>query len=482
MIVRDRCRLFILAAACCLSVGCVGISVEVERRSPSTPIVAEAPSIPISEIGFAADRAATILPAVQISIPAIEPVTAPLALAELLRLANENNPRIKQANTEVAAARGAAVQAGLHPNPTVGYQGDQILSGWTAGQQGAFLAQKIVTKGKLALAQAAALAEVTRAEAALQETRADLAATVRSRYFLLVNAKESVRIAEQMAGTAEKLADRQKKLLDSGQPVAPHEVAQAKALAGTAQGEVTQARNRRIAAEKLLAAVAGIADMPRFAIAPADRLLPDYSFDELKRRVLERHTDLQAAAAQVERARFTVELARVTPYPNIETSTYVQQDFQARTPQFGVQIGMAIPVFDRNQGNIAQAEALLVKASLEADRVRLELSNRLTEAYERYTSNRGLLNQYRTTILPEQLKAFDGVSKRFEQEPGKVSFTEVVLTQQTLANTYTAYLNVLGAAWQAVAEITRLTQNDEAYPAKSDDPNSGENTWPEQKD
>ncbi len=123
-----------------------------------------------------------------------------------------------------------------------------------------------------------------------------------------------------------------------------------------------------------------------------------------------------------------------------------------------------------------------MKSSHEAERVRLDLTNRLTEAYERYASNRELLNQYHKTILPEQLKAFDGVSKRFEQEPGKISFTEVVLTQQTLANTYTAYLNVLGAAWQAVAEITRLAQNDEAYPVTKDGSKAGENSWRQQND
>ena len=123
------------------------------------------------------------------------PPEGPTDLAELQRLAVENSPSLKQAAADVAAARGTAIQAGLHPNPTVGYQGDQIGSGHTAGQQGAFLSQTIVTHGKLGLAQAAALAEVTRTEAALQQARADLLAQVRARYFALRTANESVRIA-----------------------------------------------------------------------------------------------------------------------------------------------------------------------------------------------------------------------------------------------------------------------------------------------
>jgi len=280
-----------------------------------------------------------------------------------------------------------------------------------------------------------------------------------------------------MARTFEALAQRHQKLLDSGQPVAPHEVSQARALAAGARGELAIAANRRTAAAKQLAAIVGIPDIAAIQFDPANTPPPSYSFDRLRDRVLTEHSELKVAAAQVERAKYQLELARVTPYPNVETNTYVQHDYQTRTPQFGLQIGVALPVFDRNQGNIAQAEAHLVRAMNEPARVRLDLSQRIAEIYERYSSNRRLLGQYQNEILPEQLKAFDGVRKRYEQEPGKVSFSEVVLAQQTLAQAYTAYLNVLAAAWQAVAELIRLSQSEHADgdigPASHDD------SWPE---
>jgi cobalt-zinc-cadmium efflux system outer membrane protein len=417
------------------------------------------------------------LPVSQIVVPptATQPAP-PLDLSELLRLAAERNPSLKQATADVAAARGAAVQAGLYPNPTVGYQGDQIGSGHTAGQQGAFLNQTIVTAGKLGLAQAAATAEVTRTEAALQQAHAELAADVRAKLFALRAAIEAVRITEELAAKSQALYERQQKLLDSGQPVAPHEVSQSKALASLARGEVIQAHNRRTSALKQLAAVVGVAELATPDAGRTDEPLPTCTFDAIKQRVLESHSDLRAAAAQVERARLQAELARVTPYPNVETNTYVQHDYQTRTAQFGVQVGIAIPVFDRNEGNIVQAQANLVRATHEADRVRLDLTRRLTEAFERYSTNRRLLEQYRSTILPDQQKAFEGISKRFEQELGKVSFSEVVLAQQTLANTYSSYLTVLNAAWQAYADLTRLAQSDEPC---ADTMPAAPDSWPE---
>ena len=46
-----------------------------------------------------------------------------VTLASLERMAIENNPTLAQATSEIDAARGRARQAGMLPNPTVGYTG-----------------------------------------------------------------------------------------------------------------------------------------------------------------------------------------------------------------------------------------------------------------------------------------------------------------------------------------------------------------------
>src|SRR6476620_3226395 len=113
-----------------------------QLEQPDSP-----PAVPQS--GFAEEQAGPVRPAAALALPSRPPEARPQALdlPELQRLALEYSPSLKQAAADVAAARGAAVQAGLYPNPTVGYQGDQIGSGHTAGQQGGFVAQTFVTQG-----------------------------------------------------------------------------------------------------------------------------------------------------------------------------------------------------------------------------------------------------------------------------------------------------------------------------------------------
>jgi outer membrane protein TolC len=75
-----------------------------------------------------------------------------ITLEELQQMALQNNPTFTQASANIRAAEGREQQSGLYPNPTVGYQGEQIRGGsFRSGEQGFFIQQSIVTAGKLRL-------------------------------------------------------------------------------------------------------------------------------------------------------------------------------------------------------------------------------------------------------------------------------------------------------------------------------------------
>ena len=94
------------------------------------------------------------------SIPATLPANASqpagsLKLADFEQMALNGNPTLRQAAAQVDASRGKALQAGLYPNPVVGYTGELMGAQGTAGElQGAFVEQTIVTAGKLRLSRA----------------------------------------------------------------------------------------------------------------------------------------------------------------------------------------------------------------------------------------------------------------------------------------------------------------------------------------
>src|SRR5262245_16019582 len=90
-----------------------------------------------------------VLPPTSLVARAVSEVPAePFDLNGLISLARTQNPDLSAAAARITEAQGQVVQAGLYPNPTLGYIGNQINDGpGTAGMQGLFFNQDIVTAG-----------------------------------------------------------------------------------------------------------------------------------------------------------------------------------------------------------------------------------------------------------------------------------------------------------------------------------------------
>src|SRR5689334_360802 len=54
---------------------------------------------------------------------------ARINLSALEQLAYQRNPTLRQAGANIEAAQGRTEQAGLYPNPTIGYSGERIGAG-----------------------------------------------------------------------------------------------------------------------------------------------------------------------------------------------------------------------------------------------------------------------------------------------------------------------------------------------------------------
>lgn len=123
-----------------------------------------------------------------------------MRLDEFQKLALATNPTMRQANALVERSAAQARQAGLYPNPSVGYQGEQIRGGYfDGGEQGAFVEQTFVLGGKLAL----------RRNVYEQQRREDVIGVSQQRYQVLSDVGQSF----YAAVTAEEIVNTRRKLL-----------------------------------------------------------------------------------------------------------------------------------------------------------------------------------------------------------------------------------------------------------------------------
>jgi cobalt-zinc-cadmium efflux system outer membrane protein len=389
----------------------------------------------------------------------------PMTLAELQAVARAKSPLIAQAMARVEASEGAAIQAGAYPNPTLGYQSDTAGTSGTAGFQGAFFEQLIKTAGKLKLAQAAALMDVYNARLDFRKAQADVATQVRTNYFQLLVARENVRVSRALITLTDQVYGIQVDQLKVGF-VAGYEPMQLRVLALQARGALIAARNSYLANWKQLAATLGLPGLPLTEVGGrVDMPLPVYRYDRIQGHVLNNHTDVLEAYNNIQKARYNLRLAEVTPIPDAMLHVAVEKDFSM--PPFAVthsvQLGFPVPLLDQNRGGIRQAQGLLRVNIDEPHRVRDDLVNRLSDAFQRYETNRALLDYYRTQILPDQVRAYRSVFVRHNEQPEQATFGDIVSAQQTLATAVTTYVTTLGAVWQAVTDIAGLLQTNDLF-------------------
>ena len=366
---------------------------------------------------------------------------------------------------EIEASRGTAIQAGLYPNPVFGFEADNVNQGSTAGEQGAFIQQTIKTAGKLKLAQAAASVNVLNAELALRRTQFDVASQVRSNYFAVLVAQETFRSAYALAGFTDEAYSIWTDQVFA-QLAAPYEPLQLRVLSFQARGYLLQARNRYDSAWKQLAASVGNPSMPPTQLAGrVDAPTPVFKYQELLERISARHTDVLTAANSALKARYMLRLAQVTPIPDVHLQLVLQKDFTTHPNNFtqNLQVGVPVPIFDRNQGEIHRALAELARADLEGTRVKNDLAARLAAAFERYDNNRKLLDYYKQHMLPDQVMAFRGLYQQYELQTDKVGFSALLQGQQNLGQTVTAYLTVLGDHWNSVVELANLALSEDLF-------------------
>jgi cobalt-zinc-cadmium efflux system outer membrane protein len=247
---------------------------------------------------------------------------------------------------------------------------------------------------------------------------------------------------------------------------ADYEPMQLRVLIMQARGNLVQARNRYVSAWKQLAAAMGLPGMAPTEIAGRpDVAIPAFKFDTALARVLAGHTDVLTAQNGIRKARYNLRLAQIIPIPDVDIRMMLQRDFTG--PPFelspSLAVGVPVPVWDRNQGGIMQAQGQLVRAVEESHRVRNDLTSRLSDAFERYENNRVLLAYYRDNILPDQVRAYKGVYERHDIQPDMVGFGDVVAAQQTLASAITTYIATLGAQWTAVVDMATLIQTDDLW-------------------
>jgi outer membrane protein, heavy metal efflux system len=390
------------------------------------------------------------------SVPAWQPDTASppsgLTLAELEQIALDNNPTLAQANAEIHAATARKLQSGLYPNPTIGYQGEQIRGGIQGGgEQGFFVSQDIVLGGKLGLNRNIFEQQKKQAEAEAEEQRLRVINSVRTLYYRALAAQEMVDLRHKLAKLAEDAVETSRQLGNVGQADQP-DVLEAEVEGEQAELAVVAAEQNQTRRWRELAATAGKPEMPLTPLAGNLEDMPEGDPDQWMQAILEQSPAVKIAQLGVLKAQASLARAKREPVPNLQLRGGLEKNLELEAitnRTIGLQgfaeVGVQIPLFNRNQGGVGAARADIEGAQQEVQRVQLVLRERAAALLQNYATSRMTVERYRDHMIPRARKAYELYSKNYSGMAA--AYPQVLIAQRTLFQLQTDYITVLDNLW-----------------------------------
>jgi cobalt-zinc-cadmium efflux system outer membrane protein len=392
---------------------------------------------------------------------------APRKLEDFLAIADRNNPTLQQAAALVRRSQAEAKQAALYPNPTVGYEGDQIRGGsYGGGEQGGFIAQTIVLGGKLGLRrniyEQQKESDSIAAEVQLLRVHND----VTQMFYNAVSAQQTVLVRGRLLALANDAAQTAHQLANVGQADAP-DVLQAEVEAEQAEIDYTVAQRLFIQRFKGLAAFAGD---PTAEVAPLDTPLdaaldrpPEIDAARIADAIVEQSPTVNQARQQVLIAEVKLKDARREVVPDLQLRAGEQSNLEALAEAPGkktgaqsfASAGIELPLWNRNQGNTRAAEAELEQAQQEVTRTQLSLRQQAEVLAQDYLSAKGEAERYRTALLPRARRAYELYLEKYQSMAQ--AYPQVIVSQRTLFELEVHYIDSLDRIWQNAIALQNFT-------------------------
>jgi outer membrane protein TolC len=306
------------------------------------------------------------------------------------------HPELDIARARLALSRARAITAGQHPNPVLNFAGlvdsaavaGAITPGAIPLTIGPVINLIVETYGKreARIGQARQISEAARWDLATAGWQ--VRAAVRGALLDLWAARQRSALTRQRIDLEEHLVSQLERRREVGEASA----------SDVTRGRITRARTAvdlrgfegaADAAEARLAtaigvpvrALAGIS-ISLDAFEQAAPLSNEAANDELRRRALQGRTDIEAALAEYEAAQSGLQLAVANQYPNVTLGPGYNYDIGVN--KFSLSPALEIPVFNQNQGQIAEALAKRQEAAAKFTALQARVTGAIDAALAAY--------------------------------------------------------------------------------------------------
>lgn len=379
--------------------------------------------------------------------PAQPELTLQMARAKAL----QHNPALQALAFEVSAQDGAVRQAGAIPNPELsGLIEDRQRATRTTTVQ---LTQTVETGGKRGARIEAAQRGRDLAQAALQAKRADVLADTSVAFYALLAAQSQAELADQTLHLARQSLAAATARVAAGKN-SPLDETRARIAESGAEIELEQARGELDNARESLAMLWGGNGSELQRAEGELNKLPDVGPLPALSARLQQAPAVNNARLELERrnALSLLETSRRNPDLAVTLGSKKDEQLGRRQAVFGVSV--PLPLFDRNQGGIMEAQQRTEIARAELASAQLSAASKLRLAHARLMLAKRQAEALERDQLPGAQSTLEATRKGYEY--GKFTLLDVFDAQRVYLQAKAQHLRVLAAAHAAAAEIERI--------------------------
>ncbi len=387
-----------------------------------------------------------------------EEPTGVISLREALSFALMKNPKLAVFSWEVRAQEARIIQAGLLPNPEIAveaenFTGSGAFNGFGAAETTFSLGQLIELGGKRELRQRLAAFDRDLAGWDYESQRLAVYGDVAIAFVSILAAQERVELAKDLIRTAEEAVETVARQVRVG-AVSPVEATRARVALATAQLDRDKTRHELAAGRQRLAATWG-STAPAFSAVTGDLfgVVAPPSIERLRTKV-ENNPAIARRVSELEQRKATLALEEVQWIPDVTVGGGLRLIHESADAAVVAEIGIPLPVFDRNQGTILEARHRLAMAQEERRTAEVELHTEVGITYEDLLSAFEETTSLRDKVIPEAQRAFDTAGEAYRR--GLFRYLEVLDAQRTLFELRGRLIDALENYHQAAAAMERL--------------------------
>ena len=384
-----------------------------------------------------------------------------LTLARALALTLERSPELAAVSWDIRAAEARIIQARLLPNPELGLTAEDLTG--TRGFKNGENAERTLQLSQLVELGGKRTARIGEAQLNRALTDFDyqvkrvevLRATTRAFVDVLV-AQRRLALAEETVQLWEHAVPLTKKRVEQG---AAPEVEVTRINVAVALAQITREHSRReaLGAKAVLSSQWGETRAVRFenVTGDLDRMEAVPPLGTLVAR-LGNHPQLARWTVERERREATLRLQQAQAVPDLTALAGPRVVGRADDLTLGV-IGfsMPLPLFNRNQGNIAEARALIEKARPEERVIEARAFAELSVAYQTMVRAIEEVATLKERVLPSATQTVTLLSEGYSA--GRFSQLEILDARRTLTEARDRHLRALADYHKSLADVEALT-------------------------